>query len=323
MNTAPIKFDGFFDAISGTALNRHSAVLTDLLHHHYEKRPHGHQAEWDQYLKDMTAGRKPTGWEVEDGRVVIPHHERPLSAEQLRRYMPWRKGPWRIHGVDIDCEWRSDWKWDRLISHIDDLEHKRVLDVGCGNGYHLFRMLEAGAKIALGIDPTRLFLYQFALMQALSGETRAHILPLRSEHLPGLGCFDTVFSMGVLHHRRSPIDHLQELKGFLKPGGQLVLETLVINGDESRALVPPDTYASMSNIWFLPSAPALARWVDRLNFRDTHIVDVTTTTTEEQHRTEWMDFHSLPDFLSPSNPAKTIEGLPAPTRAILTARAPS
>ena len=323
MNTAPINLDEFFDAVSGTALSRHRATLTDLLHQHYEKRPHGHQTEWSQYLTEMTACHEPAGWEVEDGRIVIPNHDQPLNAEQLKRYMPWRKGPWRIHGIDIDCEWRSDWKWDRLSGHIDDLDRKRVLDVGCGNGYHLFRMLEAGAELAVGIDPTRLFLYQFALAKALSGETRAHILPFRSEHLPALACFDTVFSMGVLHHRRSPIDHLQELKGFLKPGGQLVLETLVISGDETRVLVPPDTYASMSNIWFLPSAPALARWLDRLNFRDTRIVDVTTTTTEEQRRTEWMDFHSLSDFLSPSNPAETIEGLPAPTRAILTASAPS
>ncbi|PMC22346.1 tRNA 5-methoxyuridine(34)/uridine 5-oxyacetic acid(34) synthase CmoB, partial [Klebsiella aerogenes] len=44
--------------------------------------------------------------------------------------------------------------------------------------------------------------------------------------------------MGVLYHRRSPLDHLWQLKDQLAPGGELVLETLVIEGDENTVLVP-------------------------------------------------------------------------------------
>ena len=323
MNPSRISFGDYFKAVSSTPLRRHNTSLADALTAHFEQRPHGHQAEWDHYIDDMTIGRTPSGWSVEDGRVIIPNQEPPLTHEQLKRYKPWRKGPWRVHGIDIDCEWRSDWKWDRLKHEIDDLHGLRALDVGCGNGYHLFRMLDAGATLAIGIDPTRLFLYQFTLLKTLSGETRAHLLPLRSEHLPPMSCFEMVFSMGVLHHRRSPMDHLQELRGFLRPGGQLILETLVIDGGETDVLVPPGPYASMSNIWFLPSAHALTRWLSRLNFRDIRIIDITVTSVEEQRCTEWMDFHSLPDFLDPADPTRTVEGLPAPTRAILTARAPS
>jgi len=49
------------------------------------------------------------------------------------------------------------------------------------------------------------------------------------------------------------------------------------------------------------------------------IVDVGQTSVEEQRRTPWMTFHSLAQFLDPDDPGLTIEGLPAPRRAILTA----
>ena len=53
--------------------------------------------------------------------------------------------------------------------------------------------------------------------------------------------------MGVLYHRKDPINHLEHLKRWVKPGGQLVLETLVVDGDETTCLVPPDRYARMNN----------------------------------------------------------------------------
>ena len=56
--------------------------------------------------------------------------------------------------------------------------------------------------------------------------------------------------MGVLYHRRSPIDHLLELKGCLQTGGELVLETLVIDGGLGEVLVPENRYAKMRNVWF-------------------------------------------------------------------------
>ncbi len=43
------------------------------------------------------------------------------------------------------------------------------------------------------------------------------------------------------------------------------------------------------------------------------------TSTDEQRSTQWMQFHSLAQFLDPQDPDKTIEGYPAPRRAIITA----
>ena len=148
-------------------------------------------------------------------------------------------------------------------------------------------------------------------------------LPLALEELPAkLEGFDTVFSMGVLYHRRSPIDHLLDLKDTLLRGGELVLETLVVEGDAQQVLVPEDRYAMMRNVWFLPSVPALELWLRRAGFVDVRCVDVSTTSVEEQRATDWMRFQSLPDFLDPADHSRTVEGLPAPTRAVLLARKP-
>jgi tRNA (mo5U34)-methyltransferase len=237
----------------------------------------------------------------------------------LKQFMPWRKGPFQLFGIDIDTEWRSDWKWDRVLPHIAPLANKNVLDVGCGSGYHLFRMLGEDAKLVIGIDPTDLFFYQFQIFKKYLPQHKVHFVPQGIEDMPELNVFDTVFSMGVLYHRRDPIKFLYQLKNQLASGGQLVLETIVIDGDESSVLMPGERYAQMRNVWFLPSCDALTQWLSRVGFVDIKKVEESTSSIEEQRATQWMTSHSLVDFLDPHNPSLTIEGYPAPKRAIFIA----
>jgi len=178
-----------------------------------------------------------------------------------------------------------------------------------------------GANFVVGIDPSDLFLCQFQAIKHYHQDDNVHLLPLGVEALPELKAFDTVFSMGVLYHRRSPIDFLAQLKAQLRPGGELVLETLVVEGDEHTVLVPTDRYAKMRNVWFIPSTAALKLWMERVGFKDVQVKDCAITTLEEQRKTQWMENESLVDFLDPNDTSKTIEGYPAPLRAILTAKA--
>lgn len=247
--------------------------------------------------------------------------QRSAIEVRLRTLMPWRKGPFDLHGIHIDTEWHSDWKWQRVLPHITPLAGRMVLDVGCGSGYHLWRMVGAGAHLAVGIDPMSLFYCQFeAVRKLLGGDQRAHFLPLGIEQLPKLQAFDSVFSMGVLYHRRSPLDHLYQLKDQLVSGGELVLETLVIEGDEDQVLVPGERYAQMGNVYFIPSTAALEKWLSKCGFVDIRVVDISVTSVEEQRSTEWMTSGSLPDFLDPHDKSKTVEGYPAPMRAVIIAR---
>jgi len=246
--------------------------------------------------------------------------ERELLIEQLQQLHPWRKGPYQILGISIDTEWRSDWKWERLKSHITPLNNRIVLDVGCGNGYHCWRMIGEGARMVVGIDPLLLNVIQFQATRRLAGDYPIYVIPIGLEQIPiGIKAFETVFSMGVLYHRRSPIDHLLELKECLQPGGELVLETLVIEGQSGDILVPEGRYAKMRNVWFLPSCDTLLGWMRRCGFKNCRLIDINVTSIEEQRSTEWMQFHSLKDFLDPTAQLLTCEGLPAPCRAIFLA----
>jgi len=241
----------------------------------------------------------------------------------LESLIPWRKGPYWIHGIHLDTEWRSDWKWDRVIPHLAPLKNRLILDVGCGNGYHCWRMLGEGAQRVIGIDPSPRFVVQFHMIKQLAGnDYPIDVLPVGIEDLPPkLQAFDTVFSMGVFYHRKSPMDHLRELKEALRPGGQLVLETLVIEGGLGDVLVPEGRYAMMNNVWFLPSCETMLSWLRKMGFSNPRVADVCVTSTEEQRSTHWMKFHSLPEFLDPQNPALTAEGHPAPVRAVFVAEA--
>ena len=233
---------------------------------------------------------------------------------------PWRKGPFSLFGIPVDSEWRSDLKWARVARAITPLAGRRVLDVGCGNGYYAWRMLGEGAAFVLGVDPAVRCLAQFRACKRFLPDAAAVLLPLGSEDLPPeTACFDTVFSMGVLYHRRDPLAHLRELRGQLRSGGELVLETLYVEG--AAVLEPHGRYAKMRNVWQIPSCDALLRWVEDTGFTDARVVDTSLTTPTEQRRTEWMRFESLADFLDPADPSRTVEGHPAPRRVVVTATA--
>ncbi len=241
----------------------------------------------------------------------------------LEAFIPWRKGPLALFGINVDTEWRSDWKWERLRHEIAPLTGRRVLDVGAGNGYSGFRMLGDGAELAVCLDPHLPYVMQFHLLHHYTPDLPIWMLPVGLESLPlPLPVFDTVFSMGVLYHRRSPFDHLLQLKSCLRSGGELVLETLVVDGDRGHALTPDKRYCRMANVWFVPSCATAEQWLRRCGFTSIRTIDVSVTTIEEQRATDWMPFGSLADGLREDDPDRTIEGLPAPKRAVIVANAP-
>lgn len=303
-------------------------AIRHQLHRRFVENPHGDMPRWQRALDQLPDRRDALVYcdrsEITvDSLIPLASPEAEDMEKGLRGLMPWRKGPFRFFDTLVDTEWRSDWKWDRVAPALSSLEGRRILDVGCGSGYHLWRMFGAGAKEVIGIDPGLLFLCQFLSVKRYQPNVAVDLLPLRIEDLPrSLEYFDTTFSMGVLYHRRSPIDHLLELKDTLRPGGELILETLVVEGPEGHTLMPEDRYGQMRNVWFLPSCPTLLRWMARAGLEGAEVVDVTDTTTQEQRSTDWMRFQSLEHFLDPDDPSRTIEGYPGPKRATIIARKP-
>ncbi|PIW46979.1 MAG: tRNA 5-methoxyuridine(34)/uridine 5-oxyacetic acid(34) synthase CmoB [Zetaproteobacteria bacterium CG12_big_fil_rev_8_21_14_0_65_54_13] len=322
----PPETDALGQWLADSPLSTHAEALQQLVGRAIElAEQHGDYPRWQQALAQLPAVH-PGSLALDSSAIRIGQADDCSAIEQaqlllaLQTLHPWRKGPFDFFGTRIDTEWRSDWKWDRLKDAIQPLAGRTVLDIGCGSGYHCWRMRAAGATRVIGIDPTILFLMQFRAAQHYIRDEAVQFWPVGIDELPAnMACFDSVFSMGILYHRRSPIDHLLQLKDLLRTGGQLVLETLVVEGDAQACLIPDGRYAKMRNIWFLPSVAMLKVWLKRSGFHDIRLVDVGPTTTEEQRATDWMRFESLADYLDPLDPSRTIEGHPAPLRAVLTA----
>ena len=318
-----IDFRPFYQQIATTNLSDWLETLPLQLKE-WETQTHGDYAKWSKivdFLPDLHADEIDLKSAVKSDRTSpLSEGEKQRIIHHLKQLMPWRKGPYHLFGIHVDCEWRSDFKWDRVLPHLAPLQGRTILDVGCGSGYHMWRMVGEGAKIVVGIDPTELFLCQFeAVRKLLNNDRRANLIPLGIEQMQPLAAFDTVFSMGVLYHRKSPLDHLSQLKNQLVKGGELVLETLVVDGDVNTVLVPADRYAKMKNIYFIPSVTALINWLEKVGFTNVRCVDVATITLEEQRKTDWLENESLIDFLDPNDHSKTIEGYQAPKRAVILA----
>jgi len=280
--------------------------LCPLIAERLSSTGHGDFDKWSDVLRSLA--------EVRDDALEI--------RDLLLSLSPWRKGPFDVAGIRIDAEWRSDLKWERLRNSIAPLDDRVVLDVGCGNGYYALQMRKAGARAVIGIDPTLLFVMQFLAVNSLEQNPGVFVLPARLHELPlPTRQFDTTFSMGVLYHQRSPIDHLRQLRQTLRPGGQLVLETIYLPGDGAFARTPEDRYARMRNVWLLPSIDELSTWMRRSGYKDIQVIDKSMTTVDEQRATEWMSFESLAEALDKDDPTLTVEGWPAPHRVVVTASA--
>ena len=235
-------------------------------------------------------------------------------TETLKALHPWRKGPFHIGALHLNTEWRSDWKWDRLSPHISFDGHS-VLDIGSGNGYFGHRMIEAGAIQVIGVDPSILFCMQHQAIQHFLNTPNHWVLPLKGEEIPPSPQFDSVLSMGVIYHRRDYTEHVAQVAALTKTAGQAILESLIT--PEQNGFKPEGRYARMRNVWWIPSTAELVKWMTEAGFKDVAVVDVTTTSTEEQRSTDWMHFESLAQSLDPDNPDLTVEGYPAPIRAIV------
>ncbi|MDX3772777.1 tRNA 5-methoxyuridine(34)/uridine 5-oxyacetic acid(34) synthase CmoB [Chromatiaceae bacterium AAb-1] len=319
-----LDFTSFYAQIATNRLHKWLETLPAQLALWSTEALHGDFRQWQKvisHLPQTTRSVTELQPAVRFGQAAdITAGEAERIRYLLQQLKPWRKGPFNIHGIDIDTEWRSDWKWDRVLPHIEPLQQRYVLDVGCGSGYHLWRMRGEGAGFVVGIDPSQLFYAQFEAIKHFNPDPAVHLLPVGIDDMPALKQFDTVFSMGVLYHRRSPLDFLQQLKNQLRPGGELILETLVVEGDVHTVLVPGERYAKMRNVWFIPSTDALTHWLSRIGFKDIRVVDLNQTSLDEQRKTDWMENESLIDFLDTTDHSKTIEGYPAPLRAVIVAR---
>ena len=249
--------------------------------------------------------------------LSFEEHEIVLNA--AKKLIPWRKGPFNIFGLEIDSEWQSNIKYN-LIRPFFNLKDKVVADIGCNNGYYMFRMLEDKPKRLVGFDPSPLTLHQFEFINHFVKSDIVYEM-LGVEHLEYYNHkFDFIFMLGVLYHRPDPVGTLKSLARGLNSKGEILIDTFMIDGEEELCLTPNKRYSKIPNIYFIPTIPALKNWLERAGFEDIEVLATTVTTSEEQRKTLWSFDQSLEDFLAPNDKTKTVEGYPAPKRVYVKAR---
>ena len=238
----------------------------------------------------------------------------------LRSFIPWRKGPFSVFDIPIDAEWQSQRKWDRLLKGLPELRDKIIADIGCNNGYYMFRMAAHQPRLVLGFEPYVQHYYTFSALNGFAGLDNLFIDLLGIEHLPLFPeVFDVIFCLGILYHRPSPIDSLRDLHAALKPGGCLLIESQAINIEQPMALFPATTYAKVPGTWFVPTPSCLHNWLHRVGFTKIKCFCLHPMSSKEQRQTDWMLFESYEDFIDKQNPEFTIEGYPAPWRVFFKA----
>ena len=251
--------------------------------------------------------------ELEDTLKISGDFNEKKVYEVAKLLMPWRKGPFQIGETFIDTEWKSNIKYNLLRRHFN-LKDKRVADIGCNNGYYLFRMQEDSPKSLIGFDPSPLYKTQFDFINHFVKSDIVYEL-LGVEHLEFYEeKFDTIFCLGVLYHRSDPVAMLKQLFKGLDKQGEVILDTFYIEGNGAMCLCPESSYSKIPNIYFVPTIGALKNWCLRAGFSSFEVLEVSVTQTNEQRKTSWIEGQSLEDFLDPLDSSQTVEGYPAPAR---------
>lgn len=267
-------------------------------------------------LREVLDSLEDISCEIELGDTVkISSQEADTQKiyDAAKQMMPWRKGPFEVCGTFIDSEWKSNIKYNLLRKHFH-LKDKRVADIGCNNGYYMFRMLEDEPKLLVGFDPSPLYKTQFDFINHFIKSEIVYEL-LGVEHLEFYDeKFDTIFCLGVLYHRSDPVAMLKSLYRGLDKKGEVILDTFYIDGDDEICLSPQSSYSKIPNIYFVPTIKSLKNWCMRAGFDDFEVLETSKTDAGEQRKTEWIEGQSLEDFLDPADPSKTVEGYPAPQR---------
>lgn len=169
--------------------------------------------------------------------------------------------------------------FEELRVYLADRKLSRVLEIGPKDGLDTQRLLT--------LEPTRLTLIDLPRAEAANRRWLADLASSAIEYMSAnlmysgavaaLPPYDLVWCTGVLYHNPEQLRMIRLLYDLLVPGGVLVLESATTRNRRLRAascveiVYPPSEalkrrYRISANITHLPSARALAAWMEMVGF---------------------------------------------------------
>lgn len=186
--------------------------------------------------------------------------------------------------------------------HIpNDLTGKLVLDVGAWDGYWTFEALKRGAAHVTAIDDfsdtlgldaakNRTAWGTFDLCRAALGYSNDKCnrwnMSIYDVGVNYPKSFDVIFLFGTIYHLRHPLLALDRLFESCKPGGEIYIESAILDdyspyrggigkgypSDENRQIVmefyPENEYGDNPSNWFVPTLACLGHMVRAAGFTD-------------------------------------------------------
>lgn len=123
----------------------------------------------------------------------------------------------------------------RILAMLQLSGDERVLDMGCGSGFHSLLIAEAlpqGEVVAVDISSEMLERLRSNAAARGLGD-RVEVLRADGLKLPlAEGAFDRAISAAVWHHLDDPQQACNELARALRPGGRAVISDLEIEADK-------------------------------------------------------------------------------------------
>ncbi len=236
----------------------------------------------------------------------------------LRLFIPWKKGPFNFFNIKVHSEWNSSLKWERIKPYLGPLEGENIADIGCHNGYFMFKMLPLKPKQVVGFDPVIKLFYNFHFIQNFVQSPELIFEPLGVEHIRHYrSYFHKVLCLGILYHLKDPVTALLKIHRSLKSGGKIIVDCQGIIGEGSYCLFPSKKYAGAGGVWFVPTKECVINWLKRAQFKEIFCFYDEALDCTEQKPSSWAPVASLEHYLKKEDSSLTVEGYPAPRRFYL------
>ncbi len=217
--------------------------------------------------------------------AVRPQNSSAQSANPGESQVPNHQAIRWFHSIDLGNGMASQGvksaellakEFGNLHLSADLLSGKRLLDIGCNDGFFSFKCEALGADVT-AIDGIYNDGLRFA-RQVLRPKFRFYTLDLMSTSFYELGHFDVILYLGVLYHSMFPYEQLLRIANACAPNALFFLETEYYNlpGLENDPTIYFDYNQKLSIDATSPVYPSIV-WLEqtlqRLGFRDQTVLD--------------------------------------------------